>query len=293
MTAARPGHELVTDAQLKRYAKLIYDVAGVEISPQKKQLLSNRVRRRLKVTGIANFEDYYKKLVSLPVTDDEWDHFLQEVTTHETYLFRDDSNWNWFRSEYLPQLVSEARQGKRQKSLRVWSAACSTGDEACTIACCAAEGFASQAGWDVKVIGTDIGVGAVREATAAKFNERSMRLVPDALKKRYFDDVKGEPFWTPKPPVRKTMSFRQHNLLDPLRERPFDVVFLKNVLIYFNTESKTRVIENIKRVMSPGSMLVLGAAEGVSELLSGYERIRPWLHRYTNSAGSPSGKAGV
>ncbi|MCC9604655.1 protein-glutamate O-methyltransferase CheR [Blastopirellula sp. JC732] len=289
----RPSHELVTDLQLKRYAKLIYDVAGVEISPQKKQLLSNRVRRRLKVTGIANFEDYYETLVSLPVTDDEWDHFLQEVTTHETYLFRDDSNWNWFRNEYLPQLTSEARLGVRKKSLRVWSAACSTGDEACTVACCAAEGLAGQAGWDVKIVGTDIGVGAVREANAARFGERSMRLVPEPLKKRFFDQAKNTPFWTPKSQLRNMMSFRQHNLLDPLRERPFDVVLLKNVLIYFNTESKKRVLENVNRVMLPGSILVLGAAEGVSDLLDGYERIRPWLYRCVNAASPPSGKAGV
>lgn len=288
----KPGQELVTDAELKRYAKLIYDVAGVEISPQKKQLLSNRVRRRLKVTGIASFEDYYKKLVSLPVTDDEWDHFLQEVTTHETYLFRDDSNWNWFRTEYLPELVAEARTGARPKKLRVWSAACSTGDEACTVACCAADAIPNSLQWEIKVLGTDIGVGAVREANAARFNERAMRLTPPLMKKKLFDEVKGEPFWTPKPAVRSMMTFRQHNLLDPLRERPFDVVFLKNVLIYFNTESKLRVIENVQRVMLPGSMLVLGAAEGVSDLLSGYERVRPWLYRFVKAAGPSLGKAG-
>ncbi|UUO08764.1 protein-glutamate O-methyltransferase CheR [Blastopirellula sp. J2-11] len=290
---ATTGHELVTDSQLKRYAKLIYDVAGVEISPHKKQLLSNRVRRRLKVTGIDSFEAYYKKLVALPVTDEEWDHFLQEVTTHETYLFRDDSNWNWFRTEYLPQIVSEARTSGRAKKLRVWSAACSTGDEACTVACCAAEAIAAHSQWEIKILGTDIGVGAVRDATAAKFNERAMRLTPPLLRKKFFDEIKGEACWTPKPQLRKTMSFRQHNLLDPLNERPFDVIFLKNVLIYFNTESKLRVLENIKRVMQPGSLLVLGAAEGVSELLSGYERVKSWLYRFTNSASPANGKAGV
>ncbi|MFI4877197.1 MAG: CheR family methyltransferase [Blastopirellula sp. JB062] len=286
------NNDLVTDSQLKRYAKLIYDVAGVEISPQKKQLLSNRVRRRLKVTGIASFEEYYQKLVSLPVSDEEWDCFLQEVTTHETYLFRDDSNWNWLRREYLPQIVSAARKGERGKTLRVWSAACSTGDEACTVACCAAEGITAASQWNIQILGSDIGVGAVREAKAARFNERAMRLTPADIKKKFFDELPGEACWTPKPALQKMMSFRQHNLLDPLRERPFDIVFLKNVLIYFNADSKRRVIENLKRVTQPGSMLILGAAEGVSDLLDGFVRIHPWLYQREQASGKSIAKGG-
>ncbi|QDU75130.1 Chemotaxis protein methyltransferase [Bremerella volcania] len=263
----------VTDDQMRRYAKMIYEVAGIEISPAKKQLLSNRIRRRLKESGIADFEQYYNFLKKLPISHVEWDGFLQEVTTHETYLFRDDSNWKWLRETFLPEL-----QKTDKNSLRVWSAACSTGDEAYSIATCVADGLRNPSSWRVQILGTDIGIGAVQDANDAKFNERSMRLVPDDLKRRYFTQLGGAAIWEPKAKLRAMTKFRQHNLLDRLAESPFDLVFLKNVLIYFNADSKKCVMQNVEQVMKPGSYLVAGAAEGIGDLMGGFERIHPWLY---------------
>ncbi|GAA4422250.1 protein-glutamate O-methyltransferase CheR [Bremerella cremea] len=266
----------VTDDQMRRYAKMIYEVAGIEISPAKKQLLSNRIRRRLKETGIADFEQYFKFLSKLPTSHPEWDGFLQEVTTHETYLFRDESNWKWLRGEFLPQLQKDGKG-----SLKVWSAACSTGDEAYTIACCTADGLRNPAAWKIDILGTDIGIGAVQEAQQAKFGERSMRLVPADLKQKHFNQMGGAHIWEPNSKLRAMTRFRQHNLLDRMPDGPFNLVFLKNVLIYFNADSKRRVIANIQKAMKPGSFLVAGAAEGISDLMDGFERIHPWLYRRT------------
>lgn len=264
----------VTDDQMRRYAKMIYDVAGIEISPAKKQLLSNRIRRRLKQTGIADFEAYFKFLSKLPTSHEEWDGFLQEVTTHETYLFRDESNWRWLRGEFIPEI-----QKAGKNSLRVWSAACSTGDEAYTIACCLAEDIRNPATWKIQIVGSDIGIGAVREAQDAHYGERAMRLVPDALRTRHFKRVGEANIWEPNTKLRGMTSFRQHNLLDRMSGGPFDLVFLKNVLIYFNLESKKRVVANIEQAMRPGSYLVAGAAEGISDLMDGFQRIHPWLYQ--------------
>lgn len=264
----------VNDDQMRRYAKMIYEVAGIEISPAKKQLLSNRIRRRLKQTGIADFEEYFKFLKKLPTSHEEWDFFLQEVTTHETYLFRDESNWRWLRGEFVPAI-----QQSGSKSLRVWSAACSTGDEAYTVACCLAEELRNPQSWRVQIVGTDIGVGAVNEAKDAHFSERAMRLVPKEMQKKYFNQVGAANVWEPNAKLRAMTAFRQHNLLDRLAESPFDLVFLKNVLIYFNLESKKRVIHNIEQVMKPGSYLVAGAAEGISDIMGGFQRIHPWLYQ--------------
>ena len=103
-----------TDKQLALYAELIYRRTGIRVVPQKKTLLSNRVRRRLRETGIEGFDEYYERLTRLPADDPEWDEFLQEITTHETYLFRDENQWKWFRETYLPQCAAEAQSGSRR-----------------------------------------------------------------------------------------------------------------------------------------------------------------------------------
>ena len=277
MAAANHDAE-VTDAQLAKYAKLIYQATGIVISPKKKQLLSNRVRRRLRATGISSFEDYFVNLCGLPITDPEWDAFLQEITTHETYLLRDEGNWNWFRDTFLSEIARQARAGERKKTLRVWSAACSTGDEATTIAICIADRLLGSADWDIQIVGTDIGVEVVNAARAAKFSKRAMQHVPDSYRTRYFTKEKDAESWTAKKNVTQWMRFQQHNLLDPLNERPFDLVFLKNVLIYFDQESKKKVIKNIRHVMRPGGTLVTGAAEGVVGLLGEMQREAAWRH---------------
>ena len=279
----RPRLAEVTDDELARYAELIYERTGIRISPQKKTLLSNRVRRRLKETDARGFGDYYNHLRRLPPTDPEWDAFLQEITTHETFLFRDEAQWDWFRKDYLPRCAAEARAGGRQRHLRIWSAACSTGDEAFTAACCIADNLPNHAKWQIRILGTDIGTGAVQQAKTALFGERAMRLVPESYKRRYFrktiDHECAAPAntWQACPGLSRMVTFRQHNLLDRLRDGPFDVVFLKNVLIYFAPESKRRVMDNVRSAICPGGLLVAGPAEGISDLVEDFVRLRPWL----------------
>jgi len=269
----------VADAELARYAKLVYQRTGIRIPAQKKMLLSNRVRRRLRETGIQDFSAYYNHLKQLRPGDPEWDAFLQEITTHETYLFRDAGQWDWFSKTYLPQLATEARAGKRPRQLRIWSAACSTGDEAFTIACCIAAHLPNYKSWKVQIVGTDIGVGAVQEAKKAIFRERAMRHVSDSYKKRFFDKAPRAEVWKARSMLTNMTAFHKHNLMNPLKTSPFDLVFLKNVLIYFDRNSKRRVMENVRAAIRPKGLLVAGAAEGIGELVKDFVRIQPWLHQ--------------
>jgi len=283
MTAT--ADQLVSDSLLTRYSAMIYDRTGIRLSPQKKQLLANRLRRRLRDTGLATFEDYYSHLKRIPPEDPEWDAFLQEITTHETYLFRDQAQWDWLRRDFLPQAVSAARSGERPRKLRFWSAASSTGDEAFSIACCVAAGLSLRRDWNIKILGTDIGAATVAEAKAARFGPRAMRLVPADLQRRFFTVLPGATplpaAWQAKADLVDMTEFRVHNLMEPLRESPFDLVFLKNVLIYFDAPSKRTVIDHVRKLLRPGSMLVAGAAEGVGDLMQGFERVQPWLYRRT------------
>src|SRR5262249_17495866 len=121
--------------------------------------------------------------------------------------------------------------------------------------------------------------GAVRQAQAAEFGERAMQLVPNPLRKTLFDAMPGGKSWKAKPTLSAWMTFRQHNLLEPLKERPFDLIFVKNALIYFDTESKKKALANILPLLAPGGALVTAAAEGVSTLIHGLTKVKPWLYR--------------
>lgn len=267
----------VSDAELSQFAALIYARTGIRVSPQKKTLLSNRLRRRLRETSIETFGEYYQHLKRLPAHDAEWDAFLQEITTHETYLFRDESQWNWFRG-FLADLAAQSRTSGT-RSLRIWSAACSTGDEPVTAATCVAGCLSDLAGWKVEILGTDIGVGAIKQASEAVFNERAMRLVPAEYRTRFFARLKDEPLWRAKPVLTNMIRYRRHNLMEPLAEKPFDLVFLKNVLIYFDAASKQTVMRNVRGTIRPGGLLMAGAAEGIGDLVRDMQRVQPWLYR--------------
>jgi chemotaxis protein methyltransferase CheR len=269
----------VTDAELENFAELIYERTGIHVSPQKKMLLSNRLRRRLRETGIEDFSSYYQHLKRLRETDAEWDAFLQEITTHETYLFRDESQWNWFRKDFLAECAAKPAPGAAKRSLRIWSAACSTGDEPYTAACCIAATLQNLPQWNIQILGTDIGVGALQQAQAGVFGERAMRLVPEDLRRRFFNMETGSHLWQARPALTSMLKFRQHNLMSPLREKPFDLVFLKNVLIYFDAASKRTVMDNVKAMIQPGGLLVAGAAEGITEFVKDLKRLQPWLYQ--------------
>ncbi len=292
MMVATTLDDQVTDVQLANYAKLIYKVTGICVSPRKKLLLSNRIRRRLRATGIRSFEAYYAKLRTLPVDDPEWDGFLQEITTHETYLFRDESHWKWFCDSYLNEVSAEATKGQRRRELRIWSAACSTGDEAYTIASCIADRLVNSAAWKIDILGTDIGVDAVKKAKQAVFGKRAMQHVPDAYRRRFFKKQAHTDAWAAKPQLTQWVRFKTHNLLDRLNEVPFDVIFLKNVLIYFDMASKKIAIKQLSCVLKPGGALITGASEGISDLLDEFGRGSPWMHRKTAASSKPPGGKG-
>lgn len=278
----------ISDAEMTKFIDLIYKVTGIRISQHKKTLLSNRIRRRLKQTGVPSFEAYYLQLKKLPPSDREWDCFLEEITTHETFLFRDQSHWDWFQRDYLAGL--NAREGKcaGPKFLRIWSCACSTGDEPTTIATCIAGTLANLSQWQVRIVATDIGIGALEHARKAIYGERAMHLVPETYKKRFFTKQSDGVSWQANPILTGMISFKQHNLLEPLKEAPFDVVFLKNVLIYFDEASKKQVVQHVRKMIRPGGTLLAGATEGVSDLLRDMNRIQPWLYQEPEQGGKTS-----
>ena len=134
------------------------------------------------------------------------------------------------------------------------------------------------AGWRLGILGTDLSATALAAARAAVYDERALHRVGPEDRRAYFDETQPGR-WTVRPEVRSPVSFRLHNLLEPMRDEPFDCIFIKNVLIYFDVESKKRVVDALLAALARGGLLVVGPTEGIHGMLGGLEKVKTWLYR--------------
>ena len=286
--------EELSPVEFAKFRDYIYATAGICLGDHKRTLVSNRIRRRLKATNRTDFGDYYKFLVS-PAGRDELPSFLDEITTNETYFFRDRYQYDWLKTKFLAEVVEEAKAGKRMKSLDFWSAASSTGEEPYSIAMSVAEGLALQKEWRVRILGTDLSNAVLAEGGQAIYDDRSLQLVTETERRRYFDpnkDAAGP--WAVKSDIKKMVTLQSHNLLSKPKGGPYDCIFIKNVLIYFDDSSRVVVVEHLLSALKPGGYLVVGPSEGIFKMLGSMERVQPWLYRKPmNATGLPTSVLGT
>jgi chemotaxis protein methyltransferase CheR len=269
----------LTPNDFQRFQTYIYSTAGIKIGDHKRTLVSNRIRRRLKATGLEDFSDYYKYLVS-PAGRDELPQFLNEITTNETYFLRDPHQYDWLRKDLCKQLSDPILSPRRPKTIDIWSAASSTGEEPYSIALSLAQGLSNIRDWKIRIVGTDLSNAVISKAKEAVYRERSLQLVPEADRKKYFEFIDSDPpAWKVRTELKSLVQFKNHNLLNKLNDGPFDVIFIKNVLIYFDDASKKVVVDNLLQELKPGGYMVVGPAEGIFRMLAGLQRQNPWLYR--------------
>jgi chemotaxis protein methyltransferase CheR len=268
----------LTEEEYQKFCGLIYRVAGIRIAENKRVMVSNRVRRRLRATEIKTFAEYYSFLIS-PAGSAEMPLFLDAITTNETYFFRDTQNYDWLGDTFFPEISQQALLRKRPKSLRIWSAACSTGEEPYSIALKFLGKKSLFTGWKTTLLGTDLSGAVLDSARAGIYDARAVRLIDPAQRQTFFEEDPKNDRWAIKPEVKALVTWKQHNLLSPLKEEPFDCIFLKNVLIYFDTDSKQIVVRNLINALAKGGYLVVGPTEGIYTMLDSLSKLKPWLYQ--------------
>jgi len=268
----------LTPEEFGQFQAFILKLCGISVPGNKITLLSNRIRRRLKATKIPDFDSYYKFLTS-PAGRQELEGFLSAVTTNETSFFRTEKHFDWLRTEFIDQLQGAIRSGERARTVRLWSAACSTGEEPYSIAMCLAENRHKLPDCKVEILGTDISEQAIAQARAGIFDDACVNDIPESLRTRYFQRKIGTDAWEVKPALREMVTIERHNLMDPLRRPGFDCIFIRNVLIYFNRESKQVVIDNLVRALVQGGYLVVGPSEGIFDMLGMLKKCSTFLYR--------------
>jgi len=241
-------------------AKLVYTRTGIFLPKSKLNLLSNRLRRRLRQLNLESFRQYYELLLSEAGCKKELPFFLSAVTTNETYFFRNDALWNYLRETWIPERQRDAA-ATRTKSIRMWSAASSSGEEAYTAAICLRETLKDFSTWQITIVGTDISQKMLDHARAGVYNDYAMSKTPAGSLQRWFK--KADDGYHLKDEIKRLVRFQFHNLRDVLAEKPFDFVFLRNVLMYFDEPMKQTVLGRITDATKPGGYVFIGDVDPV------------------------------
>jgi chemotaxis protein methyltransferase CheR len=246
---------------------LVRREASIVLAPGKEYLVEARLIPVARQVGAASVADFLSGLQRRPNPVDQR-RIVDALTTNETSWFRDREPFNALTDVVLPELVKSRASARR---LRVWSAASSSGQEAYSLAITLQETL--PAGWGYEIMGSDISTEMVKRAEAAEYSQVEVnRGLPAAQLVQYFERAGAH--WRITPPLRRNVSFRLMNLTAPLPPMPpFDVVFLRNVLIYFDVATKKSVLRNVARLLRPDGWLFLGAAETTIGIDDNYERV--------------------
>ena len=247
---------------------------GIFMAEKKWTLLQGRLRRRLQALTLDSYRDYLAVLEARP---EEVSHFVNLVTTNETSFFRTQRIWDYLEHQLLPQWF-DAHRGD---TLKVWSAAASTGEEAYSTAMLCEEFRARHPAFKYQIVGTDIASDVLAVGSAGRYQGRNiegLRRAKPALFERYFLP-NGDGFAV-SPALRAHVSFRQHHLHKRLLGASgFDLTLLRNVLIYFDDDGQRNVLEQARSVMAPGSVLIIGESESLTRLNVGFEFAHPQVYR--------------
>ena len=249
-----------TNATFTALAGLLKTRSGLMIGPDKIYLLETRLTTLMRREKLADLNVLAERL-GRPGAEPLAREVVEAMTTNESFFFRDDKPFQHFRAQALPRLLTARPPGS---ALRIWSAASSTGQEAYSLAMILAESKSVVAGRSIEIIGTDIAREPLSRARDGQYSQFEVqRGLPVQYLMKYF--TKEDPHWRISPAIRKMAQFREFNLLGDLRLLGrFDVVFCRNVLIYFDQPTKTKVLEGIAGLMPPDGMLYLGGAETVT-----------------------------
>lgn len=256
----------LTEDVFRLLRDFIKDYCGIYFDDSSRFILERRLQRRLRLRLLDDFRDYYRFLLYDKKKDEEIKEAIDLLTVNETYFFREQNQLKAFGEEILPELMEINKEKKR---LRIWSAGCSTGEEPYTIAILILEQGID--GWDIEILGSDINQRALSKARKGMYRRHSFRTTDDYYIKKYFKE-EGD-FFVISERVKSIVSFSYLNLLDPLKVKivaPMDVIFCRNVLIYFDYEARKRVVNNFYDRLVEGGYLLLGHAESLMNVSTSF-----------------------
>jgi chemotaxis protein methyltransferase CheR len=253
------GHGL-TDHELSEIRMLIEERTGIHFDESRERFLSTRVREHMHERGYARVTELLR---AVRKTNVEYDSFLERMLTQETSFFRYPAVYEAFEKRVLPE-IHVSKFWKNPRTLRVWSAGCSTGEEPYSIAITIADSLSFADAWNVEILATDVGKIALKTAEKGVYSGRSLSGVNERQLAAHFTKVENK--FHVKPRLKKMISFAPMNLASPVYVGRMDLIFCMNVLIYFTEERRRALVQRFYEALEPGGYLFLGHSESISKM---------------------------
>jgi chemotaxis protein methyltransferase CheR len=262
------------DSEFEFIRSVVYERSRISLGPDKRELVSARVGKRLRATNTASLGDYCA-LLQAPDADEELGHLIDAISTNHTFFFREIAHFNFLRDHAVPTLARGGRE-----PFRVWSSACSSGEEPYSIAITLAETLGT-APWSIEA--TDISRRILDKASAAIYREDTVKPIAPAVLRANFQRGVGpqDGNYRVKPVLRERVTFRHLNLLEgepPFRD-PFHVIFCRNVMIYFDRPTQEELVMRLTRRLLPGGYLFVGHSESLTHIKHPLQTVQAAIYR--------------
>jgi chemotaxis protein methyltransferase CheR len=265
----------LTATEFSKIAKLVYTHSGINLEPCKKIMLESRLNKRLRANQLTSLEDYLRLVTSKEGAAAELVNMIDVVTTNKTDFFREPHHFDFLTEALLPQLMLSG-----QRNLKVWSSACSSGEEPYTLAMVLQEFAVREPGFSYEILASDISTSILQKAANAIYNADRAIDIPEHLRKKYL--LKSKDASSPRvrivPPLRTKVTFENINLMDSeIQVGQMDVIFCRNVLIYFDRETQLKVIQNLLKKLKKGGILFIGHSESLHFFDLPLKQIKPTI----------------
>ncbi len=276
MTVAE--QQALKESELEKIRVLLHQATGMIFEKDKDAFLAGRISERMQARNIAHFDEYYQ-LLAFNTSKDELLSLIEGIVSEETYFFRNAPQLRGFAEKVLPK-VMQTRLAKGEKKLRIWSAACATGEEPYSLAMLLRETIKDLDTWQITLLATDIDSRVLEKARCGFFPERALGELPESYRQKFF--TKTDTGQRISQEIRQMVEFEQLNLVDRFalrRQRDFDIIFCRNVLIYFSDLARKKVLAGLYDALMPGGFLFLGRTESIGRITAAFtlERIDGFL----------------
>jgi len=265
-------NQFLDDANFELYRELIYAESGITFTPTNRSILESRLKERLREKGVDSVKTYLGKIRT---DKEELKGFLDSITTNLTRFFRNQAHFDAMEKHVIPELINNIR--KIPGTIRIWSAGCSTGEEPYTIAMLMSEILPKA--WNFEILASDISLKCLMTAKEGFYADSRIVGIPDDYLKKYFDKVDGG--FKIRPDIQSKIKFDYHNLKNESGQRNFDVVFCRNVIIYFDEVAQTAVMNRFWDSMASKSFLFIGHSESLFGMDTKFEFLKTeWATLY-------------